>query len=364
MSNQETFLDALTRKIREAGNYNTADQTPPVAIIWPDKDRQWEPLLPLLRDRLPLLTLGQYNPQERTGPAYWLRCMIARTLPEDRLPETDIPIIYMPGISRQDIRAIEDPPTILKPLVELQYRGVLWTHKNGRDWTIAAFLQSAHGGLGIEVSGDAATRTALQRALLKLIDEPLLRLKTEAPLRADFFNRLLHPDEVRNLLLWLNDAAGYKKRCDAAEWASFCDLCKRKYDIIPQENDSVAAMRRFGEHQGAWEPVWNRFKEAPHAYPSIPELLREAGPQQPSLFTLSEAWPQDNEAAELELRERFTALRSKLPDEVRAEINELDKNHAARRNWVWAALGRSPLAIALQHLVTLAQETERVLTGN
>src|SRR5450759_5687853 len=87
MSNQETFLDALTRKIREAGNYNTADQTPPVAIIWPDKDRQWEPLLPLLRDRLPLLTLGQYNPQERTGPAYWLLCMIPRTLPEIRLAD-------------------------------------------------------------------------------------------------------------------------------------------------------------------------------------------------------------------------------------------------------------------------------------
>src|SRR6266487_1596527 len=364
MSNQDTFLDALTIKIRQAGDYNTADQTPPVAILWPDKDRHWESLLPLLRDRLPLLTLGPYNPQERTGPAYWLRCMIARTLPEDRLPENAIPIIYMPGVSRQDIRAIEDPPTILMPLVELQYRGVLWTHKNGRDWTIAAFLQSAHNGLGIEVSGDAATRAALQRALLKLIDEPLIRLKKEAPLRAAFFDALLHPDEVRNLLLWLNDAAGYKKRCTGEEWASFCDLCKRKYDINPEENDSVAAMRLFGEHHGAWEPVWNRFKEAPHAYPYIPELLRNAGPQQPSLFTISESWPQDNEAADLELRERFTALRRKLPDEVRAEINSLDEIHAKRRNWVWASLGRSPLAMALQYLVTLAKETERALTGN
>jgi len=48
---------------------------------------------------------------------------------------------------------------------------------------------------------------------------------------------------------------------------------------------------------------------------------------------------------------------------VRVEINDLDKNHAARRNWVWASLGLSPLAMALQHLVTLAKETERVLTG-
>jgi hypothetical protein len=364
MSNQETFLDELIRKIRLASEYNTADQVPPVAILWPDKDRQWEPLLPLLRDRLPLLTLGHYNPQERAGPAYWLRCMIARTLPEDRLPEDTIPIIYMPGVSKQEIRAIEDPPTILKPLVELQYRGVLWTHKNGKDWTIAAFLQSAHGGLGIEVSSDAATRTALQRALLKLIDEPLIRLKKEAPLRAGFFDALLHPDEVRNLLLWLNDAAGYKKRCTEAEWSSFCDLCKRKYEVNPEENDTIAAMRYFGEHRGAWEPVWNRFKEAPHAYTYIPDLLRNAGPQQPSLFAISESWPQDNEAAEVELRECFTILRNKVPDEVRAELNRLDKKHAIRRNWVWASLGKSPLVLALQHLVTLAKETERVLTGD
>jgi len=363
MSNGDTFLDALIQKIWWAGDYNTADQTPPVAILWPDKDRQWEPLLPLLRDRLPLLTLGPYNPQARTGPAYWLRCMIARTLPEDRLPEKTIPIIYMPGVSRQEIRAVEEPSTILKPLVEIQYRGVLWTHRNGRDWTIVAFLQSVHGGLGIEVAADTATKVALQRALLKLIDEPLIRLKKEVPLRAAFFDALLHPDEVRNLLLWLNDAVGYKKRCTEAEWASFCDLCKRKYNFNPEENDTVTSMRLFGEHRGSWESVWSRFKEAPHAYPHIPELLRSARPQQPSLFTISESWPQDNESAEMELREHFIVLRSKLPNEVRAELYDLEENHAVRRNWVWASLGRSPMATALQHLVILAQETKSVLTG-
>jgi PglZ domain len=364
MSNQDTFLDELIKKLRKAGTYNTSDQAAPAAILWPDKERQWEPLLPLLREHLPLLTFGTYKPEERTGPAYWLRCMIARTLPADLLPEGQTPIIYLPGVSRQELKTVEDLPKMLKPLVELQYRGMLWTHRNGKDWTLDGFLQSPQGGLGIEMSTDVATRIALQRALLKLIDEPVIRLKKEAPLRADFFNALLHPDEVRNLLLWLNDAAGYKKRCNGDEWASFCDLCKRKYDIALEENDRVAAMRLFGEHQGAWEPVWQRFKEAPHAYPYIPELLRNADPQQPSFPALSESWPQDNEAAELELRERLAALRSKLPDEVRVEIKELEKKHAARRNWVWASLGRSPLAMALQHLVTLAQETERFLAGN
>ena len=41
--------------------------------------------MPLLRQRLPLLTLDDYRPEERTVPVYHLRCMVARTL-DDKLP--------------------------------------------------------------------------------------------------------------------------------------------------------------------------------------------------------------------------------------------------------------------------------------
>jgi len=37
--------------------------------------------------------------------------------------------------------------------------------------------------------------------------------------------------------------------------------------------------------------------------------------------------------------------------------------HAERRDWVWAALGHAPLAIALEHLATLANLTAMPLTG-
>ncbi len=251
MSDQVTFLDALVDAIQRAGRYNKNDQVPPIVVLWTDKDRQWEPLLPLLRDRLPLLTLGQYNPGELTGPAYWLRCVIARSLPEPQLPADVTPIIYLPGISKQELRAVEETPKLIQPLAELQYRGVLWNHKNGRDWTVAGFMQSTDG-LGIEVGTDNATKEALQRALLKLADEPLARLKKEAPLRAPFFDALLNPDEVRSLLLWLNDSEGYPKRCSAAEWASFCGLSQRKYGFHPVEDGVMVAMALFGEHQGVW----------------------------------------------------------------------------------------------------------------
>ncbi len=363
MSDQVTFLDALVEAIKRAGRYNKNDQVPPVVVLWTDKDRQWEPLLPLLRERLPLLTLGQYKPAELTGPAYWLRCVIARTLPESLLPEGVTPIIYLPGISKQELRAVEETPKMLQPLAELQYRGVLWTHRSGRDWTVAAFIQSSEGGLGIEIGADNATKEALQRALLKLADEPIARLKKEAPLRASFFDALLNPDEVRSLLLWLNDPVGYPKRCSAEEWASFCGLCQRKYGFHPEKDGVMTAVVLFGQRQDAWGNVWNRFKEAPHAYPHLPELLRRAKPQQMSLFIISESWPQDDEAAEFTLRESLTALRDVPPHEVRAAIGDLEKEHAPRRFWVWAALGRSPLATALQYLMTVAKETERTPGG-
>ena len=116
----------------------------------------------------------------RTGPAIYLRCMIAGML-GDALPAGSVPIIYLPGVSRQELRAVEECPKPLQPLAELQYRGVIFSHKNGRDWTIAGFLQ-APDGLGIAVGADAATRDAMQRALLKLADEPVAHLRQEAPL--------------------------------------------------------------------------------------------------------------------------------------------------------------------------------------
>lgn len=363
MTDSMTFLDALVATLQRAGGYNKNDQCPPAAILWPDKERQWAPLLPALRERLPLLTLGPYAPAQRTGPAYWLRCMIARTLPDDLLPAGVAPIIYLPGISRADIRAIEECPKPLQPLAELQYRGVLWTHKNGRDWTVAGFLQSADGGLGIPVSSDAATKEALGRALLKLAYEPAARLKKEAPLKAAFFDELLNPDQVRRLLLWLNDPDGYPKQLSQPEWYAFCELCKRKYGFHPVDDGALAAAERLGTSQGAWEIVWDRFNENPEGYPNLPELLRRARPQLSLFDARLPYWPQDTETAEGDLRAALLALSDASPAGARDGIAQLEAEHGARRGWIWARLGRAPLAAALVHLAALAQATEKTLGG-
>src|SRR6185312_14489502 len=120
------FLEALAERLNAACAYSRDDQLAPAGLLWPDAERQWEPLIPALREHLPVLTLGPYDPANRTGPSYWMRCMVERTL-DDVIAKEQVPILYLPGVSKQDLRAIEEADQLLKPLAELQYRGVLFT---------------------------------------------------------------------------------------------------------------------------------------------------------------------------------------------------------------------------------------------
>jgi hypothetical protein len=334
-----------------------------VAILWTDKDRQWEGLIPLLVERLPIFVLGEYNLELRSGPAYWLRCVIAGAFPDLFTPDKIVPILYLPGISRQEIRAVEECPRPLQPLAELQYRGILWSQKNGKDWTVASFLQSREGGLGIEVSADQATREAMLRALPKLSFEPVEHLRKNAPLKADFFDALLNPDEARSLLTWLNNPNGYKQSLNEQEWQAFCSICQQKYMFHPDKDGQLVAASLLGERNEAWASIWERYRESPGAYLYLPQILRQGRPTQLALFERSETWPQDNEAAEEKLREGLASLSDALEDEARKSISELEKKHGERRSWVWARLGKSPLAVALEHLSNLASLTTRSLTG-
>ncbi len=359
-----TFLDALADAIEGASSHNRQDQVPPAAVLWTDEARQWGDLLPLLKDRLPLFVLGKYAPDDQTGPAYWLRCIIARTISHPGLQEGKVPILYLPGYSRQDMRALETCPVVLQPLAELQYRGVLWSQKNGRDWTVNAFLQSREGGLGIRVEGDQGTREALQRSLLKLAVEPIEAIHRAAPIRAFYLDGLIHPDNVKNVLRWLNDPKGYRDECSDQEWAAFVALCESHYDFHPDKDGQVTAAEKLGQQYGNWDMVWRRFAEAPASYVAIPDRLREAKPQMTlPLLDHSESWPQNNEAAETVLRDALVGLSGLDSDAARRKILELEQNHGERRRWVWASLGSAPLAQAIEHLGTMARVTESMAWG-
>ncbi len=156
------MLDALVAAVQGTANYNPLDQEAPAAILWPDAARAWAPLLPRLRARLPLLTCAPYAPADRCGPPAWLRCMVARALPEAP-PEDVIPVVYLPGVGARQLRRLDRAAPRLAGLTELVYRSVIFAQPNGTGWSPAAFFSSADGGLDIAMRDDAATRAALRR---------------------------------------------------------------------------------------------------------------------------------------------------------------------------------------------------------
>ncbi|MDY6826613.1 MAG: BREX-1 system phosphatase PglZ type B [Bacillota bacterium] len=361
-------VDHLIKAIRSAAVYNPEVQVEPVCILWSDRDRQWEAVIPRLQVQMPeLLSLGAYDPDQRSGPAIWLRCVIEGKAPGSELPAGVVPVIYLPGVSRQDLRAVESCPDYLKPLAELQYRGVIWSQYNGKDWSIFAYLKSGQGGLNFDVASDQGTKNSMLLALGPLLDEKVDLLKGKH-LDRNYFNELVTGgDTVRDLLQWIDQGDAYKEELNKNQWQAFVDVCKSQFGFNPDKEGILAAAERLANHEGPWHVVWKRFCEAPARYPNIPKQIWKCkAPEDNILWRTGEGyegWPQWNEEKENELRSELALLKDRTPQEARSTIKELERNHAKRRKLVWAELGYAPLALLLGYLAVLAEATANSLAG-
>jgi hypothetical protein len=358
---KQTVIESLMISLEAAVKYNPNDVVRPTAILWTDHDLQWQIIIPQLRRLMPqLLTIGEYEPDQRSGPAIWLRCVVEQALEHPKIPDGKTPIIYLSGVSRQELRAVQECPDQLKPLVELQYRGVCWTQKNGKDWTVEAFLVAEDGGLGLDVARDAATRRSMLGALTELVTTSVERLKGKH-LEAEDFDKLFSADPAKDLLLWLSDPKAVKSAWNSGRWSAFKSRCKADLKFDPDKDGELVAAELLGKWEGPWGLVWERFAESPALYPGVPELLSKAMPSE--LFVEPSSWPQNNEKEEAALRKALLELDNKTPSAAREQILALEKTHGMRRDWVWAKLNQAPLANALAHLEVLAERTSSKLGG-
>ena len=357
-----TVVEALIHSIESAAKFNPNDVVRPCAILWTDRDAQWQPIIPQLRRLLPqLLTFGKYQPEQRIGPAIWLRGMVDLALPDVELPEDRIPIVYLPCVSRQQLRTVQECPDSLIPLVELQYRGVYWTQKNGKDWTVEAFLVADEGGLGLDMARDATTRQALLGALSELVTTSVNRLQGRH-LEAEDFDKLFSDDPAKDILLWLSEPEAVKIEWNDGRWSAFKSRCKADFKFDPEKDGELVGAELLGKREGPWVTVWDRFSESPILYPGVPKLLRQAMPIE--MFLEASSWPQKNEEEEKKLRKAILELEDSTPVDARERILELEKQHGTRREWAWAKLGQAPLAGALGHLAVIAIGTATRLGGS
>jgi hypothetical protein len=357
-----TLYDTLLARIAVLETQGKGSLVPPAAILWTDCHGEWREQVAVLGTRRTVLTLGDdLSPESRTGPALWIRCMLARALPDDLLPADVVPVIYLPGIAREDLRAVEDCPAHLRPLAELQYRSVFFSHPNGKDWTVSAWLSHKGRGAGIDIAADQETHAALVTAQSVLFEQEVESLRGRV-LRASDLLELLVPDEVADLLRWLDDETAFRSGKSPQQWQAFVSQVAHHFNFDAEGDGVLAAAERLAERQGEWERVWTRFADAPRRCPGVAAVLRRAAPST-LMPSYPDSWPQLNDQGEESLRMALGSVRQLSPDKARDALAALELEHGWRRASVWHELGETPLADALEHLAALAEHTERTSGG-
>ena len=361
-----TLLNRIVQAQSEAASGNAQTSAPAAAVLWPDKEGAWTATLSRLAEVVPgLLRLGPYSPEKRSGPAIWLKCAIAGVVQEFIFE--GVPVIYLPGVSRADLRAIESCPRDLQPLAELQYRGVFWSQANGKDWTVNAFLTSKHGGLGLDVSQDKATQEALAQALEAgvLLDRSVEELKGRA-INAEWLHSLLAPNPTRDLLVWMNEPAAAQGLWGAVRWSVFVKRCKTDFGFDPVGDGVLVAAEKLSKSEDKWAAVWEQYRDSFGSFPRVLGILAKVQPPQLGLFDDPDqlaGYPQANEQKEVALRYALAACAPMTDSHARLAILEADKEHGVRRSWLWPRMGESPLAMALGHLADLAARTAQLPSG-
>ncbi|MEN9883718.1 MAG: hypothetical protein RLZZ420_935, partial [Bacteroidota bacterium] len=352
-----SIYDKVLAALKNAESHNSQVMVRPEVILWPDPDNQWTGVISLLQDAMPqLLVYGTYDSDKRQGPSIWLKCMVSRSLPEAQWDADLIPIIYLPGVAKADLRNVEQAVFNFQPLLEYQYTGTLFVQENGREWSIMAFVENPIHGLGVKVTKDNATKEALKKTLPSIFQDPEV-LANKSVIDADYLNSQMFPDIMPAILKWMCKGDDLLDTMDAVKREVFFNICKSQYEFEPDQRNIKAIAEKLGAQKNAWKYVWQLYATAPRKYPEMEELLRLAKPADlgSGMFALpEESWPQINEQKELELAQSLTKATKLESAKALVSIQELEKTHCVRRNWVWHELGKSPLADALQYLVVMA----------
>lgn len=361
----QSIFDKVLQALKQAENHNSNLMVKPEVILWPDPENQWCEVIEVLQEGLPhLLIYGSYEPEKKQGPAIWLKCMIAKVLTEANWDVEAIPIIYLPGVAKSDLRNVENAIFNFQPLLEYQYTGTLFIQENGREWSILAFVENPINGLGIKVNHDTATKDALKKTLPSIFqDREVLSNKTI--IDADYLNNQLFPDIIPTILKWICKGDVFLSTMDAGKQEVFTNLCKSQYEFEPDHKNIKAIAEKLGSQKNSWRYVWQLYANAPNKYQEIEDLLRLAKPVDLGIgvFALpDESWPQVNEQKEEALAQALTKASKQDAAKALTILQDLEKEHSVRRNWVWCELGKSPLANTLYHLVQMAVKSKEAFS--
>jgi len=358
-----TVMDGLVLRLREqARRFNPALEVAPVVVLWTDEKREWEGIVPRIKEVLPeLYSLGPYMPDGRSGPGVWLRMVADRQAGSIGASET--PILYLPGVGnrqlRADLRGLKDHPQ-LAPIAELQYRGVFWRQENGKDWTLRSFFESRRGGLGLKIAADQETLEALRAASGKLLTQNLQALEGQL-IDQRFLDDLMNPSPDETVLRWLTAAPAIQEEKGGA-WASFVATTRTRFAVDLDRGTLAVAQKILASQPGeATHALWEEYCAHWQSYPDAYEVFRDISP--PDLLQGAERYPRENDMDERRLSEELLQASLLAPAAAASAVLALEARHASRRETLWARMGRAPLAQATKHLADVARAFAEPLVG-
>jgi sulfur relay (sulfurtransferase) DsrC/TusE family protein len=363
----KSIYDKVIQALKQAESHNSNLMVRPEVILWPDPENQWVDVIGILQETMPqLIIYGSYDPVKKQGPAIWLKCMIAKMLPEADWDANAVPIIYLPGVAKTDLRNVEHAVFNFQPLLEYQYTGTLFVQENGREWSILAFVENPINGLGIKVAKDSSTKEALKKTLPTIFQDGEV-LSSKTIIDADYLNNQRIPDIIPTILKWMCKGDAFFQNMEADRREVFINLCKSQYEFEPDFKNIKAIAEKLGSQKNSWRYVWQLYATAPHKYPEIEALLRLAKPADlgTGIFALpDESWPQVNEQKEDTLGHALVKTAKLDATKALSSMKELENEHRERRNWVWFELGKSPLADALQYLFQMASKAMETFSSS
>jgi hypothetical protein len=360
------LIDYLASQLRSSANYNSAVQIAPAAILWTDFERQWQSAMPSIKQYLPeLVELGEYKPDKRIGPAIWIKCAIAGVLEELELPEGKTPIIYLPGVGRKDLRAIEQCPDYLRPLAELQYRGCWWAYNTaGRDWSVGSFLTNPRVGLELDVAKDKKTQAAILKILPDLLETPDESLRGKKLEAQDFIN-IVMDDPAKDILGWLNNPEDKQALWEDSKWPIFKQTCLDNFGFDPDSCTGDAAVESvlfsLCESEGEWQSVWQRFEDTAHNLPLLVEKLKSVQPD--GLAFNASHFLCENLKDESEIADKLTDFAGQDVTVIKKQLLAIFEQQEERKSWLWHGLELSPWLTILEQLTLVVEHTDIAFTG-
>lgn len=353
-------IDVLIKQIRNQGDKADLLALQATAILWTDKEAVWQQAIPMLKTAMPeLLELGDYNPEQRTGPAVWLKCVLAGLA--NPLPTGNVPVIYLPGVSRRELRAIESCPKHLIQLAELQYRSCWWASpNNNRDWSVSAFLANSNIGLELNIAKDKTTQETLTQVLEPLLEAEVNSLQGKR-ITSRELQALVVEDPIRDLLHWLDNPA------IADSWKPMRQVmlqqyCLTEYSLsLDRANREIFLAKLCEQPAPIWAALWARFEDIAER---LPGLLKQLETIQPLALALNaDCYLSLALEDEKQLAKAFKAMAHKSDLEVDTEITALHKQQVMRVGSLWSRLGYTAFTDALEHLATLVSLKNKPFGG-